>query len=100
MEVWDIVNFPAGFLVTTVFGVVGVWLIASTRNHRETMRLQVKLFLCAYLSRIALSFIIYVLGLSKTIGDEDGMGWYYGYVVSQKWHTLSLLDLPGALAEA
>jgi 4-amino-4-deoxy-L-arabinose transferase-like glycosyltransferase len=90
----------SGLVIVILLGVLGFMLISSTRNHKITLRFQIKLFLCALLVRFALSFILYVFGLSKVTGDEDSLGWYYGVVLFQKWQQLAILDMPTVLAQA
>jgi 4-amino-4-deoxy-L-arabinose transferase-like glycosyltransferase len=85
-----------------VFAALGVFLLRLTRNHREGMNFQTKLFLSALGIRFLLSIITYEFGLVKVLGDEDASGWYVGVIHMQRWTKMNfgLLDLPGVLSEA
>lgn len=100
MNTYHTPDVISGILIAIFLGVVGWFLVSMTKTHRQTASWQAQLFLYAFLIRFALSFVIYVLGLSKVMGDEDSSGWYYGVVLSQNWSKLPLLDLPSALLEA
>jgi 4-amino-4-deoxy-L-arabinose transferase-like glycosyltransferase len=93
-------DIVSGLVIMILLGVFGALLIAATRNHQQTVQFQIRLFLYALLTRFALSFLLYVFGLSKVAGDEDSLGWYYGVVLFQKWQQLAILDMPGVLGQA
>src|SRR5262249_36231704 len=46
--------------------------------------------------RFGASIVVYEMGLSSVLGDEDGSGWMYGIFLSNGWNKqhLSLLSLP------
>jgi hypothetical protein len=91
-----------GFLMVALLAIMGVCLIQLTRNHREQMTLQIKLFLISLAVRFLFSIITYEFGLIKILGDEDGSGWVLGAYNMDRWARLRLgfLDLPSILSAA
>jgi 4-amino-4-deoxy-L-arabinose transferase-like glycosyltransferase len=87
------------FILLTVGGAVALNL---SSHHQSTLRFQLKLFLLAIATRFALSLVLYAMGFSKVIGDEDSSGWMIGSFFYGQWATqgVSLLSLPGVLMGA
>jgi type III secretory pathway component EscS len=82
--------------------IVGTLSILATRNHRETLRFELKLFVIAFALRFAMSIAIYQFGLLALLGDEDSSGWIGGIILQQRWlhREIGLLDLPSVLTGA
>jgi len=78
---------------------LGAALLRLTRRHQQEFGWQCRLFLTALSIRFAASVAIYVFGLVRVLGDEDGSGWTGGVVLSRIWaqRKIGLLDLPGEL---
>ncbi|HUK91483.1 MAG TPA: glycosyltransferase family 39 protein [Blastocatellia bacterium] len=95
-------DFFGGLLLFLVFLLAGIGILYLTKNHRSTMRFQVKLFLCACGLRFLMSVIIYQFGLVSVLKDEDASGWIMGQALYNDWvrKHLGLFQLPAALAEA
>src|SRR5262249_24855024 len=91
-----------GLVFLLLFAALGSFLLTLTRKHYQTRREQIKLFLCALGVRFAASIVIYELGLSSVLGDEDSAGWMYGIFLSNGWDKqhLVLLSLPEMWAGA
>lgn len=91
-----------GLVMFLFFGIAGALMVLWTRNHRDTMSFQVKLFLVAYVIRFALSLVIYQSSFVSVLGDEDSSGWYGGVILQQRWvmQKAGLTDLPQILAGA
>src|SRR5215831_15094358 len=85
-----------GLVFLLIFAAVGSFLITLTRKHYQTRHEQIKIFLYALAARFGASIVVYELGLSSVLGDEDSSGWMYGIVLSNGWEKqhLSLLSLP------
>jgi 4-amino-4-deoxy-L-arabinose transferase-like glycosyltransferase len=98
----DELNLPFGLVLLITFSAGGIAALHLTRNHRDTLPFQVKLFISAYLVRFAASIAVYIFGLVNVLGDEDASGWYLGVYHKQDWERLGagLLDLPAALSGA
>ena len=67
-------DFPSGLLVFVLLVVFGSFALFATHNHKQTLRFQLKIFLCAFALRFALSVLIYQFGLVRVLGDEDAAG--------------------------
>lgn len=91
-----------GLLMFCFFGVAGALLVMWSRNHRDTMTFQIKLFLIAYAVRFVLSLIIYESSLVNVLGDEDSSGWFGGVVLQQRWvmQKVGWMDLTKVLSGA
>lgn len=91
-----------GIVLFILLAVIGSLALFATRSHRQTLRLQVWLFLSAFAVRFAMSIVIYVFGLVKVLGDEDASGWVIGARLRQEWlnRGIGLVDLPGLLTGA
>jgi len=87
------------FIVLAIFGSMSLFL---TRNHRDTVRSQIALFLVAFGTRFAFSIWVYQFGLVRILHDEDSSGWAMGIPLQRLWsqQRLTLLDLPYALLGA
>jgi 4-amino-4-deoxy-L-arabinose transferase-like glycosyltransferase len=85
-----------GIIFLLVFAGLGSLLVTLTRKHHHTRNEQIKLFLYALGIRFAASIVVYELGLSIVLGDEDSSGWMYGVHLADGWgkQRLSLLSLP------
>jgi hypothetical protein len=85
-----------GIVFILLFAALGCYLLTLTRKHYQTRHEQTKLFLCALAVRFAASIVVYEMGLSSVLGDEDGSGWLYGIFLSNGWDKqhLTLLSLP------
>jgi hypothetical protein len=95
-------DFFGGLVLFILLALVGVLVVNLTRNHRPTMRFQIKLFLCAFGTRFLVSAIIYVGGLINVLKDEDASGWVTGSALFKEWvrKRLDIVDLPSALTAA
>lgn len=95
-------GFVSGAFVAFVLALTGISLLATTRNHRSTLRLQIGIFLAAFAIRYLMSLVIYEGGLINVLKDEDGSGWIVGTVIQQGWaqQDAGLLEIPGLLLEA
>lgn len=91
-----------GSLLAALLAILGICLIRLTRNHRENLTFQIKLFLVSFGIRYLFSIITYEFGLIKILGDEDGSGWLIGVGNMDRWTRLHLgvLDLPSVLSGA
>ncbi|HEY6329957.1 MAG TPA: glycosyltransferase family 39 protein [Blastocatellia bacterium] len=91
-----------GLVLFILLVLVGILVVNLTRNHRPTMRFQIKLFLCAFGLRFLMSAIIYAGGLISVLKDEDASGWVTGSALYKEWvrKHLDIWDLPSALAAA
>jgi 4-amino-4-deoxy-L-arabinose transferase-like glycosyltransferase len=90
-------NVLSGLLVFILLGAFGWMLVSLTRNHRQTLRFQLKIFAYAIAVRFAVSIILYVFGLASVLGDEDSSGWSLGFYFFSEWKKMSLFDLPGSI---
>lgn len=95
-------DWPFALVLLVVFAGLGVGLLLLTRRHRESLPLQIKLFITALCVRFVAALTIYEFGLVKVLGDEDSSGWTAGIVQMQQWvqRHVGWLDLPEALAQA
>lgn len=95
-------DLPFALVLLVCLAGLGWALLSLTRLHRETLLVQISVFLAALAARFALSVIIYDFDLVKVLGDEDGSGWYAGVKLMSAWtqRHLGWLDLPVALADA
>lgn len=86
-------------VLLVVLAALGAGLLALTRRHRANLGSQIKLFLVTLSVRFAASVAIYVFGLVRVLGDEDGSGWTGGVELLWRWTQLKvgLLDLPSEL---
>ncbi len=77
---------------------LGIAAVLATRRHQGDIRIQLRIFVVAYIVRFATSLLIYTTALSKIIGDEDATGWVAGSTLADKWvrEGMGFLDLPGA----
>jgi hypothetical protein len=85
-----------GLVFLIIFAAIGSLLINLTRKHYQTRHEQIKIFLYALGVRFGASIVVYELGLSRVLGDEDGSGWLYGLFLSGGWakQQLTLISLP------
>ena len=85
-----------GIIFLLVFAGFGSFLLTLTKKHYQTRNEQIKLFLIALAVRFAASVVVYEMGLSSVLGDEDGSGWMYGLFLANGWDKqhLTLLSLP------
>src|SRR5262245_42372596 len=93
-------DLASGLLFFIIFGLLGWGLLYLTANHRKTLYLQAKIFVYAYVIRFVFSIAVYQLGLVKVLGDEDGIGWYFGVVNYQRWQRIGLFDIGPVLLGA
>jgi 4-amino-4-deoxy-L-arabinose transferase-like glycosyltransferase len=95
-------DLPSGLALFFIFAMLGYFLVTLTRNHRQSLQLQAKLFICALAVRFAVSIVVYQFGLVSVIGDEDASGWAAGIGIYQEWvrKGIGLFELPNALAGA
>jgi hypothetical protein len=95
-------DLPFAIVLFVLLCILGTLSLLATRNHRETLRFQVKLFLIAFALRFAMSIVIYQFGLVTLLGDEDGSGWIRGVILQQRWlhREAGLFDLPFVLTGA
>ncbi|MEW6130584.1 MAG: glycosyltransferase family 39 protein [Acidobacteriota bacterium] len=92
-------EFTFGVLVLIILTLLGYIGLAYTKNHRETLYFQRKLFLSAVAARFGISLILYLFGIAKVIGDDDSNGWIVGTMLRNTWVTqgMGVLDLPTVL---
>src|ERR1051325_8508101 len=92
-------DLPFGLVLFVVLGLLGSLLLLTTRNHRETIIAQIRLFVVAFALRFLASVVIYQFGLVAVLGDEDSSGWVVGATLRQTWmhHNVGLFELPGVL---
>lgn len=92
----------SGLLLFILLSVAGGLALSATRNHRQALGFQVRIFLYAFAVRFALSIVIYEFGLVNILGDEDASGWLAGVGFQQTWmrQKVDLLDLPSVLLGA
>lgn len=91
-----------GLVFFGLLAILGRLLLAASRQHYRTPQLEVRLFLCAFAVRFAMSVVIYQFGLVEVLKDEDASGWLVGAAFHRAWvqNEVGLLDLPVVLAEA
>ncbi len=91
-----------GIILTVAFAVIGGFLLRLTRNHRQGLKWQIKLFLIALAVRFGFSIVVYEFGLVNVLGDEDASGWAGCLALMRDWEQryIGLVDLPGVLSEA
>ncbi|HWP42160.1 MAG TPA: glycosyltransferase family 39 protein, partial [Blastocatellia bacterium] len=99
---WDELDLPFGLVLFVLFSLIGSLAIFLTRNHRDTIVFQVRLFLIAFAVRFMASVAIYQFGLVSVLGDEDSSGWWQGVFYKSQWeqNRVGLLDLPAVLSGA
>ncbi len=92
----------SGAVLFLVIAISSVGLLHLTWRHRQTVKHQTKLFLCAFGARFLLSVIIYEYGLVNVLGDEDSSGWMSGLALNAEWtrRSVGLFDLPSVLTGA
>jgi 4-amino-4-deoxy-L-arabinose transferase-like glycosyltransferase len=93
-------NLDFGLVLFLLLGGLGWVILTLTRNHSQTMRLQLKLFLWAFGLRFGMSLAIYQFGLVSVLGDDDAIGWNFGVSYYNAWQRVSFLDLPSVLMGA
>jgi hypothetical protein len=95
-------DFFSGLVLIVVFTLMGLGALYLTKNHRDTIRFQKKLFLSAIGLRFLMSSLIYQGGLINIIKDEDGSGWLTGLNLYKDWtrKSIGLLDLPSVMTKA
>lgn len=81
---------------------LGAMLLAVTQQHRDTLRVQLTLFLVALLVRFSTSVVIYDFGLVEILKDEDASDWISGLELARQWarFNIGIFDLPSVLVEA
>lgn len=91
-----------GMIFLLLFAGLGSFLLKLTREHSQTSREQIRLFLCALGARFAASIVVYEMGLVNVLGDDDSSGWRSGLALSDAWdrQQLDLLSLPDIWVEA
>src|SRR5438874_400117 len=91
-----------GSITFLVLLAVGTWLLRVTWTHRDTLRFQLRLFTIAMIVRFAASLAIYEFGFWATLGDADGIGWWFGDTLRLQWEAghYNLLDVAMAWADA
>lgn len=96
MNYYDDPDFGAGMIIAILLAAVGGLLIRLTKNHRQRIHFQTKLFLAAFAVRFVASIAIYQLGLINVIKDEDGSAWVIGVSHKQVWEKqgYGIFDLP------
>jgi hypothetical protein len=89
-------DLGAGLVIAILLAIIGCLLIRLTKNHRQRIHFQTKLFLAAFVVRFVSSIAIYQFGLINVIKDEDGSGWVVGVANKQLWEKqgYGILDLP------
>src|SRR5262245_55327686 len=95
-------DLTSGFFLALLLGWLGgLSLLFSSRN-REEARIQVRLFLCAFAIRFAVSVVVYHFGFVRVLGDEDSSGWAGGVGLQRKWvqQGVDVFDLPAVLLGA
>jgi hypothetical protein len=95
-------DFFSGLILVFFFALLGIGALYLTKNHRETVRFQTKLFLSAIAMRFLMSSLIYQAGLINIIKDEDGSGWLTGANLCKEWtrRGIGIFDLPSTLTKA
>lgn len=95
-------GLPESLVLFFLLGALAVTAIWTGRESYEQKRHVIRLFLIAFVARFGLSVLVYQFGLVKVLGDEDGMGWFYGKIVYERWMSagVSMLEIPGRLFEA
>src|SRR5881394_4031997 len=95
-------NLAEGTLLFILLSVVGCLLVAASKRHHATSKLQIKLFLASISIRYLVSIIIYQFGLMRALGDEDSSGWVAGLGLYQTWakHSVTIFELPAILLNA
>ena len=95
-------DLPFALVLWVVLSVLGILVLAQTRDRRSELRTELRLFLCAFAVRFAMSIVIYQFGLVTVLGDEDASGWVRGAEIQQAWlqQDVSVLELPSVLAGA
>lgn len=95
-------DFLSGILLFFLLATLGSFALFATRTYQQTLRFQLKIFLCAFVLRFAASILIYQYGLVKVLGDEDAIGWWAGVFLYRDWvrQGLGLFDLPVVLTGA
>lgn len=93
--------FPGLVFFFSLIG-IGLLIISRSHTHIQTRSFQIKLFLIAILVRFTGALVIYELGLSSIIGDEDSSGYFLGRYYGGLWigQNKSFLDLPSLWAPA
>ncbi|MGE0132769.1 MAG: hypothetical protein AB7U82_32220 [Blastocatellales bacterium] len=96
MNYYNDPDLGAGLIIAILLAVVGSLLIYLTKNHRQRIQFQVKLFLAAFAVRFLASIVIYQFGLINVLKDEDGSGWVAGVSHAKVWEKqgYGIFDLP------
>lgn len=78
-------NLLGGLEMAALLCVAACAAFVATRQHRDTYKFQIALFLAAFAIRFAVSIALYQGGLIAWFGDEDGSGWVVGRTLQQQW---------------
>ncbi|HZS09398.1 MAG TPA: hypothetical protein VFD58_31490 [Blastocatellia bacterium] len=92
----------SGLAITLLLMFFGSLILFATRQHRQDLRFQIRLFVISIALRFFVAIVIYQFGLVTVIKDEDASGWVQGVTVAQSWakKDVSLFDLPLLLGDA
>ncbi|MBI1325979.1 phospholipid carrier-dependent glycosyltransferase [bacterium] len=77
-------NTGPGIVVALFLFVIGL-VVVRLSHHTETLSEQYKLFIVAYLARIAMILLIYNAGLISIVTDMDSSGWVGALDTSEQW---------------
>ena len=93
-------NTASGLVVAIFLFIAGV-VIVRLSHHKETMNEQLKLFVVAYLARMAMIMVIYNGGLISIVSDADSHGWVHSLEICERWRLegYGILTVPIAVFE-
>ena len=93
-------NTASGLVVAIFLFIAGV-VIVRLSHHKETMNEQLKLFVVAYLARMAMIMVIYNGGLISIVSDADSHGWVHSLEICERWRLegYGVLTVPIAVFE-
>src|SRR5262245_31479994 len=92
----------SGLVLFFVLAMFGCGAITLTRNHRDALNFQTRLFIYAVLVRFLMAIVIYQFGLVSVLGDEDAIGWSEGIWFYRQWQQngVGIFELPSVLTGA
>lgn len=95
-------DLPSGIVFFLLFAILGTLLLMVTKNNREALHTQTRLFLWAFAIRFAAAVAIYSFGLVGVLGDEDSSGWVVGVAYAKDWaqRGVDIFQLPSILGQS
>ncbi len=90
-------NTTSGLVVALILFFVGIVFLRLS-HHSENMGEQLRLFVVAYMARIAMILAVYNFGLISILGDNDSSGWHLSLTIYERWQQEGYGPLTAPLA--